>query len=273
MPGTKKYAGGWEFDIWDETLAYDQGDVVALGTYLYKAAVATSAGEKPGVATYSFIFSDSTYASTPIGDPMDTETKTLPKWILWDLGADYYYGLLRGVALTPEDDQFGKTSMREVRTLVVRSGFDGRAAVGSDEHIYDNVTFASYGGYGLTAGMNSEWGGGAYAPSAVPWDSDGYGPAGFFYNQGQFGKAVSYQPSTIMAVEGDTGNTVAYWDEGGLNSEPMTAAVFSIYQVFGREFDGDISTTAGNFGDNWVNGGTDTYSGGINGVSPSYQST
>ena len=270
MPGTKKYAGGWEFDIWDETLAYDQGDVVALGTYLYKAAVATSAGEKPGVATYSFPFTDTARTSTPPGDPEDIEYKTLPKWILWDLGADYYYGLLRGVALTPEQVGLYKFSSSEVRTLVVRSSFVGSSTTGSDEHLYDLPDYATYAGYGFDAGMSCDWPGGIYAPSAVPFDTDGNRhPEGYFYNLGEFAASFIYQPSLIVPTA-DT----AYWDAGGLDSDPRTAMVFSIYGSFGRDFSGDDGTmTIAAFADNWTaNPGTGDATD-YDSVSPTYQST
>lgn len=264
MPGTKKYAGGWEFDIWDETLAYDQGDVVALGTYLYKAAVATSAGEKPGVATYSFTFTDTARTSTPIGDPEDIEYKTLPKWILWDLGADYYYGLLRGVAVTPEQLGQYKFSIQEVRTLVVRSNFIGGA--GSDEDYYELPTFASYSGYGFDAGMNCEWPGGIYAPSAVPFDLEGERtPMNYFYNQGEFAASFIYQPAMIVP-----NGYYPYWHGG----ETRTSMVFSIYQSFGRDFSGDDGTmTLPAFNDDWsANPGTGDATD-YDSVSPTYQST
>lgn len=262
----KRFAGGWEFDIWDETVAYAQGVTVAYGDYLYYSAMATSAGDNPLTAVGTFTFTDETMTNTAPGDPMDTVDLTLPKWVLWDLGVDYYYGLLRGVALGPNDIG-SKTSTQGIRTLVVRDNFEGSASVSTDEHVYDNATAASYEGYGFPAGMTSDWAGGIYAPSMVPFGGNMGAPETYYYNLGELSGLI-YQPSTCCPVDDGYG-PVGYWDNGGLSTDLTIGGLFAISQTFGRDFNGGDFTT-GNFADGWLAlGGTGTYAA-VTDTSPDY---
>lgn len=257
----KKYPGGWEFDYWSEEVAYAEGDVVYFKDYLYKAAMATDAGDQPRSAMATFYFYDLTYANTPEGHPMATAELSLPKWVLWDLGNDYYHSRLRGVTTGPFDAA-GRASTSGVRTLVVRNDFVGAASQSSDEHTYDNATQASYAGYGFPAGMTSEWEGGIYAPSMVDYGGNLGAPQSFTY-EGSGLDGLIYQPSTCCPVGSGDGEivngvyypyAVGYWDNGGLSSNPTIGGVFSIIQTFGRQFNGgDYTTTP--FEDAWTVGG------------------
>lgn len=254
----KRFAGGWEFDIWDETVAYAQGTVVSYGDYLYRAAMATSAGDNPLTAVGTFTFTDQTMTNTAPGDPMDTVNLDLPKWVLWDLGVDYYYGLLKGIAFGPyEIGAVGKSSTTGIRTLVVRDNFEGLATESSDEHTYDNATSASYEGYGFPAGMTSDWAGGIYAPSMVEFGGNMGGPESYTYIADSLSGLI-YQPSTCLPVSSDDG-PVGYWDNGGLATGYTIGGLFAISQTFGRDFNGGDFTT-GTFSDSWtLNGGSGTY--------------
>lgn len=245
----KRFAGGWEYDYWQDTVAYDAGDVVAYGDYLYRAIQATTAGQEPRQATASFTFIDGTF-----GNP--SQTKTLPVWVLWDLGVDYYYGLLRGVALSPYTSTL-KTATQGIRTLVARSNFDGTASVSSDEHLYDLPASASYAGYGFPAGMDTVWddpeeGELIFAPSMVPISE--YGPESYQFDGGA-ANGLQYQSSHIVAVGGNDGAT-AYWDNG-VENDLTIGSLFSIYQSFSRDYSGSMTTP--DFQDNWINYTGDTY--------------
>jgi hypothetical protein len=244
----KRFAGGWEYDYWQDTVAYDAGDVVAYGDYLYRAIQATTAGQRPRQATANFTFTNE-FTS-------DSETKALPVWVLWDLGVDYYYGLLRGVALGPFE-ALSKTATFGVRTLVARSNFSGSAGTSADEHLYDLPVSASGEGYGFPNGMDTVWedpeeGELIYAPSMV--ERAEYGPESFSYNLGAT-VGVQYQPSHIVAVGGDGGAT-AYWD-AGITTTLTIGGLFSIYQSFSRDYSGSMTTP--DFQDNWINYTGDTY--------------
>lgn len=262
----KRFAGGWEFDVWDETVAYDQYDIVYHEGYLYKAVVATSAGDNPLTAEATFTFTDSTYTNTAPGDPADIVYLELPKWVLWDLGADYYYGLLKGRPTSPFDNP-GRNATQGVRTLVVRANFSGSASDSTDEHSYDNATQASYSGYEFPSGMTSDWEGGLYAPSMVEFEGAMGTPTSYF---GDFGNlsGLIYQPTAFLPVQSkatyvENGVTKfyasIYWDNGGISTS------FTIGSLFALNYSRDTLVNGGDYSvsgwtDNWTNApGTGEY--------------
>jgi hypothetical protein len=247
MSDKKRFAGGWEYDFWQDSVAYTSGTVVAHGDYLYRAIINTTAGQKPREATDTFTLTDGTHIDPGTGSPYTT-TRTFPVWVLWDLGVDYYYGLLRGVALGPSNSS-EKTATFGVRTLVVRSNFTGSSGDSPDEHSYDLTASNSYAGYGMPSGMDTVWsdpedGVLMYSPSMVAKGE--YGPESYEYNLGE-ATGVQYQSSTNMTVTGSP-----YWDNGGQVQDTI-GSLMSVYQTFSREYTGSVGTeTTPGFQDNWT---------------------
>lgn len=252
----KKFRGGWEFDYWDETASYPETSIVYYEGYLYRAATATSPGDNPLTSTHSFVFYDTTYINSQPGG-MDSQELVLPKWVLWDLGTDYYHGMLRGIYTKPFD-AWGRVETSGIRTLVVRQNFIGSASTSSDEHYYENAISSTYEGYGFPAGMDSEWEGGLYAPSMVDYGGNMGGPASFY---GDFGNVsgLIYQPTAFLPVASYTvfeqneeyyDYASAYWDNGGLASNPTLGGVFAV--AFSIGVTGSGSFTVAPLSDVWT---------------------
>jgi len=284
-----RYPGGtgefnrWEFEIWRSEVAYAEGRIVYHEGHLYRASVATTAGQKPKVAMHTFQFATGTPNNPPtyptaVNDPVDID---LPLWILTDLGADYYYGVLRDVYLGPSDVG-SKTFASECRTIVVRSYFWGNYDEDFRDHIYDLPTSSSYGNEKyLTPGMDTEWsateGDLMFAPSAVELEPQG---ATSEFNESMNVGGMQYQMSSNMAVAGaaNSGDPdynpygTAFWADS-VEGSLTHGALVSIGQTFGRSYG---SFTTPTFRDNWENEGTNEYPDNVDrvvGTSPAMDGT
>ena len=241
------------FPEWDAEATYSAGDRISFGGYLYEAMTAISAGDNPRTATFTATLTDSALSGS-------STTATLRKWRVWDYPAAYYMARLRGLpdsAILPGLDKNGLPE--EIRTVVVRSNYQ---FIGTpDTDLYDQPASASYSGYGMPAGMDTNWddpeeGELMWSFSAARYE-DG-APYAYDYNLGA-ASGICYQPTTIcpeVVYPVTVGGTDYYGFLPAWQNETQGQAI-SCYQTFSRTFDyldefnlSDTVTTNG-FEDNW----------------------
>ena len=251
---------GGPFPTWDVATAYVEGDRVTYGEYIYELMDATSTGDNPRTATFTATLSNSALAG-------GTATATFRKWRVWDYPAAYYMARLRGL---PEFSLMSVTSgasaiPEEVRTVIVRTDYQNNGAANAD--LYHSPSSASYSGYGMPAGMDTNWTAPAdpdelgkeliWSFSAAKYEYDNgqmVKPYAYDYNLG-VGNGLCFQPSTIV------GSLVS----NGVDFDVLPAwftetqgQMISCYQTFSRDFkftqpgpSQTVETTAA-FADNWT---------------------
>lgn len=267
---------GGPFPPWDEETAYVEGDRVTYGEYIYELMDATSTGENPRTATFTATLTDSALSGS-------TTTATLRKWRVWDYPAGYYLAILRGLPPFTLVDLSGNVPVsNEIRTVIVRTNYQNNGAANTD--LYHSPSSASYSGYGMPAGMDTNW--------TAPADPDELGkeliwsfsaaryedgePYAYQYNLGA-GNGLCFQPSTIV------GSLVS----NGVDFDVLPAwftetqgQMISCYQTFSRDFkftqpgpSQTVETTAA-FSDNWTDAPPTIADGGDTiATDPDYEST
>lgn len=184
---------GGPFAPWDKDTAYDEGDRVTFGGYIYQLMDGPSTNDDPRSATYT------ASATNAIGPGSDT--RSMRKWRVWDYPVGYYMArLLRLPA-------FSITGPEEVRTFCVRGDFDDRT--GSQTY----PTSASYIFYDMPAGTDTVWpdpndGELMTAPSAVPLEDSTRPKAYGDPSVTATSDAVCFQPNTVSALIRDGMNGV-----------------------------------------------------------------
>lgn len=247
---------GGPFAAWDPAATYSAGDRVSFGGYIYEAMTAISANDNPRTATYTATLTDSALGG-------GTTTATLRKWRVWDYPASYYMARLRGLpddAITPGFQKNGLPE--EIRTVIVRTNYQNNGSADAD--LYDQPASASYSGYGMPAGMDSNY--------DDPDDPDELGkelvwsfsaaryedgePYAYDYNLGA-ATGLCYQPTTILASLVYYSPTNEYAVLPAWFTETQGQSI-SCYQTFTRTFrftqPGPIGQNEGasDFSDNWT---------------------
>ena len=242
---------GGPFAPWDKDTAYNGGDRVTLGGYIYELMDGPSTNDDPRSATYSETFTPTAVVGT-------STNVTVRKWLLWDYPAGYYMALLRRVPPFSLVDFSGNSPVsNEVRLVQVRA----KAQVTEEndgQDTYDVPTSASFEGYRMPGGMDSNWAdptdynftdysedppepytvdGGKlmYAPATAAYDS-GY-PAAYDILSGQ-AYGVCYSPTCIIPLRSSDvvdGNTV-YYINPIMQTETQGQMIAS-YGTFSREFE------------------------------------
>lgn len=239
---------GGPFPPWDEETAYAKNDIVSYKGYLYQLRDATSTGDNPLTATFTETLTNR------IGP--GTSTATFRKWALWDYPVGHYMARLRGLPA------FELTALPQARTFCVRGDFDDRT------ENYTYPTSASYEGYGMPAGLDTNWplpdhGELMAAPSEVPFDDYGWGrlvPKKYPYQPSIGGdEAVCFQPNTVSAqIYSDETSPGVYEDYllPAWSAETL-GQMFACSGTFSREYtfryggtNADTSSTPA-FVDNW----------------------
>ena len=272
---------GGPFAEWNAATTYTEGDRVSYGGYIYELMDGPSTGDNPRTATFTATLSNSAF-----GAGGGTETLTMRKWRIWDYPAAYYMAKLRGLppfSMSSFTNQQTNLS-EEIRTFIVRTDYQNNGDAAQD--LYHSPTSASYSGYGMPAGMDTNWG----APpdpdevgkeliwsfSAAKYAYDNgrmLAPFTYDYNLG-VANGLCFQPSTIV------GSLVS----NGVDFDVLPAwftetqgQMISCYQTFSRDFEftqpgpsKDTFTTA-SFGDNWTGAPPTTSDGGDTiGTDPDY---
>jgi hypothetical protein len=266
---------GGPFAPWDKEKAYNVGERVSYGGYIYELMDGPSTNDNPRSATYS-----ETFTPTALGG--SSTTLPMRKWLLWDYPAGYYMAIQRGLPPFSLVPAFGNAGVcGEVRLVQVRA----KASVSEidpNQDTYDLPDKASYEGYRMPAGMDTKWldpedydfldfsedppepytvtgGKLMYAPAAAAY-ADGY-PAAYEIFDGQ-AYGVCFSPTCIIPlttseeVDGDT----VYYINPIMQTETQGQMIAS-YGTFSREFKflvsgtprfvTDEATTAG-FQDNYL---------------------
>jgi hypothetical protein len=246
---------------WKEDTAYAAGDQVTYNGYRYEAMTATNAGDKPNEATYGATFSALT---VPFDDSVDPpvpfpqQTLTMRKWKVWDYPAGYIMARVLGI---PGDAEIGYPN--EIRLVQVRTEYQYNGDPTAD--IYHQPSSASYSGYGMPGGMDSNWAPPDFwdmivAPSAAMYQ-DG-APRAYSYNLGT-ATGIIFNPTTIATFILNDFNTVTEKNESYMApawASETQGQMISSYQTFSRDFyyttsappDYNFSdNTTPSFMDNW----------------------
>ena len=227
------------FSAWDSAATYSTGDRVTYGGYIYEAMTSIAANDNPRTATYSLLGG------------------TFRKWRVWDYPASYIMARLRGLPETAIAAEGGNPSPlpEEIRLVQVRAEYDFNGAPDAD--IYWQPDSVSSAGYGMPAGMDSNWsdpdeGELVWSFSAARYE-DG-APYAYDYNLGA-DSGIIYSPTTVLA------NLDYVPDDGFFNLYPAWSTetqgqMISCYQTFDREFNVLIngspnSEATPSFKDNW----------------------
>lgn len=246
---------GGPFAAWDPAATYSAGNRVSFGGYIYEAMTAISANDNPRTATYTATLTDSALGG-------GTTTATLRKWRVWDYPASYYMARLRGLpddAITPGFQKNGLPE--EIRTVIVRTLYQNNGSADAD--IYHQPDSASYSGYGMPAGMDTNW--------STPADPEDLGyelvwsfsagryedgePYAYDYNLGA-ATGLCYQPTTILGSLVDSTLNPGGYDMMPAWETETQGQMISCYQTFDRDFNvgggtTSIVLTTPPFGDNW----------------------
>jgi hypothetical protein len=181
---------------WKEDTAYAAGDQVTYNGYRYEAMTATNAGDKPNEATYGATFSALT---VPFDDSVDPpvpfpeQTLTMRKWKVWDYPAGYIMARVLGI---PGHAEIGYP--QEFRLVQVRGDYQYNGAPDTD--LYLQPSSASYSGYGMPGGMDSNWGDPEEGELVWSFTAGTYAdgiPRSYPYNLG-LSQGVVFSPTTIM---------------------------------------------------------------------------
>jgi hypothetical protein len=248
---------GGPFAPWDKEKAYNVGERVSYGGYIYELMDGPSTNDDPRSATYSETF-------TPTALAGSSTTLTMRKWLLWDYPAGYYMAIQRGLPPFSLVPAFGNAGVcGEVRLVQVRA----KASVhenDTNDDTYDLPDEASYEGYRMPAGMDTKWedpedydfidysvdppepytvtgGKLMYAPAAAAY-ADGY-PAAYNIFDGQ-AYGVCFSPTCIIPIttsEEVDGDTV-YYINPIMQTETQGQMIAS-YGTFSREFKFLVSGT------------------------------
>jgi hypothetical protein len=222
---------------WKEDTAYAAGDQVTYNGYRYEAMTATSAGDKPHEATYEATFSALTVPFDLNEDPpvpFPQQTLTMRKWKIWDYPASYIMARALGI---PGHAEIGYP--QEFRLVQVRGDYQYNGSPDTD--LYLLPSSASYDGYGMPGGMDSNWG--DPEEGELVWSftagtySDGI-PRSYRYNLG-LSQGVVFSPTTIFPkarydVEYDPG--LFFWAFYPAYATETQGQLISCYQTFGRAF-------------------------------------
>jgi hypothetical protein len=248
---------GGPFAPWDKEKAYNFGDRVSYGGYIYELMDGPSTNDDPRSATYSETF-------TPTALAGSSTTLTMRKWLLWDYPAGYYMAIQRGLPPFSLIDIFTVSPVsNQVRLVQVRA----KASVEENETSDDSYNLpdeASYEGYRMPAGMDTKWedpedydfldfsedppepytvtgGKLIYAPTTSAYDA-GY-PAAYEIFEGQV-YGICYSPTCIIPITTSAvvdGNTV-YYINPIMQTETQGQMIAS-YGTFSREFKFLVSGT------------------------------
>jgi hypothetical protein len=242
---------GGPFAPWDKEKAYNVGERVSYGGYIYELMDGPSTNDNPRTATYS-----ATFTPTALGG--SSTTLTMRRWLLWDYPAGYYMAIQRGLPPFSLIDLLGNVPVsNEVRLVQVRA----KAKVNEPDpynDTYDLPDKASYEGYRMPAGMDSKWldpedydfidysvdppvpysvtgGKLMYAPATAAY-ADGY-PAAYEIFDGQ-SQGVCFSPTCIIPLTtsglDDDGNEV--YNVNPIMQTETQGQMIASYGTFSREF-------------------------------------
>jgi hypothetical protein len=229
------------FSAWDPEATYTAGQRVSYGGYIYEAMTSIAANDNPRTATYSLLGG------------------TFRKWRVWDYPFSYIMARLRGLPENVLANEGGVVSPmpEEIHLVQVRTDFQNNGSPDAD--LYWQPDSKSSAGYGMPAGMDSNWsepeeGQLMYSFSAARYE-DG-APYAYDYNLGA-DSGIIYSPTTVAAkleydAPSDTFLVLPAW-----HTETQGQRI-SCYQTFLREFTftqpGPSTATQSTieFQDNWI---------------------
>jgi len=229
------------YPAWKGDTTYATGDRVSFGGYIYEAMTSIAAGDNPRSATYSLLGG------------------TFRKWRVWDLPASYIMARLRGLPENVLANEVGVVSPmpHEIHLVQVRTDFQNNGSPNAD--LYWQPDSKSSAGYGMPAGMDSNWsepeeGQLMYSFSAARYQNGA--PYAYEYNLAA-DSGIIYSPTTVAAKleydpPSDTFLVLPAW-----HTETQ-GQMISCYQTFLREFTftqsgpSTVSMSTIEFQDNWI---------------------
>jgi hypothetical protein len=229
------------YPAWKGDTTYATGDRVSFAGYIYEAMTSIAAGDNPRSATYSLLGG------------------TFRKWRVWDLPASYIMARLRGLPENVLANEVGVVSPmpHEIHLVQVRTDFQNNGSPNAD--LYWQPDSKSSAGYGMPAGMDSNWsepeeGQLMYSFSAARYQNGA--PYAYEYNLAA-DSGIIYSPTTVAAKleydpPSDTFLVLPAW-----HTETQ-GQMISCYQTFLREFTftqsgpSTVSMSTIEFQDNWI---------------------
>jgi hypothetical protein len=229
------------YPAWKGDTTYATGDRVSFGGYIYEAMTSIAAGDNPRSATYSLLGG------------------TFRKWRVWDLPASYIMARLRGLPENVLSTDSGVVSPmpEQIHLVQVRTEYQYNGSPDAD--LYFEPGSKSSAGYGMPAGMDSNWsdpeeGELMYSFTAARYDEGK--PYAYDYNLGS-DSGIIYSPTTVAAKLEYDATSDSFLVLPAWHTETQ-GQMISCYQTFSREFTftqpgpSTASQLTPEFQDNWI---------------------